>query len=94
MTTASTSRMTEADEQLAKWLREDLEPVLGPGIVLTNVQLATGDRAVVQLVYRVDDGSHTLEIEAPDVLEAYQRAIKAAAEVRLALAWSRIVGRT
>jgi hypothetical protein len=86
--------MTEAEERLAMRLAQDIEGVLGAGIVLNDVQIETGGRTLIRLVCLVDGVARPVEIEATDVLEAYRAAIRAAAEVRLAAAWSRLVAPT
>ena len=80
--------MTEADEQFAARLAEDLERILGTGIMLEQVDLGPGegDPARIRAVCLFDGGTEVLEADGATRLEAYNKLVKAAAELRLAVA--------
>jgi hypothetical protein len=80
--------MTEADEQFAARLAEDLERILGTGIMLEELDLGPGegDPARIRAICLFDGRTETLEAEGETRLEAYNALVRAAAELRLALA--------
>jgi hypothetical protein len=80
--------MTEADEQFAARLAEDLERILGTGIMLEELDLGPGegDPARIRAICLFDGRTETLEAEGETRLEAYNALVKAAAELRLAVA--------
>jgi hypothetical protein len=80
--------MTEADEQFAARLAEDLERILGTGIMLEELDLGPGegDPARIRAICLFDGRTESLEAEGETRLEAYNALVMAAAELRLALA--------
>jgi hypothetical protein len=79
--------MTEADERFSDRLIEDLSRILGTGIVIDDLTFAEeGSRARIRVLCLFDGRAETLETEGETNLEAYNRMVKAAAELRLALA--------
>ena len=88
--------MNDAEEQFAARLAEDLERVLGVGIVIDDVDLEIADdgaarvRATLLLGERVE----TIEASATDVLALYRPIVERAAELRLRAAFWQIVGPT
>jgi hypothetical protein len=79
--------MTEADERFAARLAEDLSRILGTGIVIDDLSFAEdGHRARIRVLCLFDGRAETLETDGETNLEAYDRMVKAAAELRLALA--------
>ncbi|HEX5014222.1 MAG TPA: hypothetical protein VFV72_08690 [Candidatus Limnocylindrales bacterium] len=80
--------MTEADEQFAARLAEDLERILGTGIILEELDLGPdeGDPARIRAVCLFDGGTQVLEAVGTTRLEAYNLLVKSAAELRLAMA--------
>jgi hypothetical protein len=80
--------MTEADEQFAARLAEDLERILGTGIMLEELDLGPGegDPARIRAICLFDGRTEILEAEGETRLEAYNALVKAAAGLRLALA--------
>ena len=85
--------MTEADEQFAARLAEDLERILGTGIMLEELDLGPGDDdpARIRAVCLFDGGSQVLEAHGSTRLDAYNQLVKAAAELRLALATKNMI---
>jgi hypothetical protein len=83
--------MNEADEQFASRLAEDLRRYLGPEITLTELDL--GDRAAELAHLRAscafEGGSKVLDAYGDTRLEAYNRLILGAAELRLIVAAGR-----
>jgi hypothetical protein len=79
--------MTEATEQFAARLAEDLERILGTGIVLDEVEFGPGDddAARIRVLCLFDGRTEVLEANGETRQETYNRLIKAAADLRLAL---------
>lgn len=81
------TEVREADERFALRLAEDLERVLGTGILLADLDLGPEDGpAKIRVVCLFDGGSEELEASGETRLEAYGRLVVAAAELRLAAA--------
>jgi hypothetical protein len=79
--------MNEADERFAARLAEDLSRILGTGIVIDDLTFAEdGQQAKIRVLCLFDGRAETLETEGETNLVAYNRMVKAAAELRLALA--------
>lgn len=87
-------RMTEAEERFAERLAEDLEQVLGQGIIVRDVEIASDGPVFIRVACLVDGQIRELEARGETMLEAYREVIRAAAELRLASAWWQIVGPT
>lgn len=87
-------RMTEAEERFAERLAEDLEQVLGQGIIVRDVEIASDGPVFIRVACLVDGQIRELEARGETMLEAYREVIRAAAELRLAAAWWQIVGPT
>ena len=84
---------TEADERFAARLAEDLGRILGTGIIIDDLDLgATEDGpARIRVLCLLDGGAETLEAAGETRLEAYNTLIRAAAELRLAIATRRMI---
>jgi hypothetical protein len=80
--------MNEADQQFAQRLAEDLEPYLGPEIVLDELDLGepNADHAYLRATCRFDGGTEVIESDGETRLEAYNALIIAAAELRITVA--------
>ena len=80
--------MNEADEQFAEQLGEELGRILGTGIILEAVDLGADEAspAHIRAVCMFDGTSEVLDAKGETRQEAYDRLVKAAAELRLALA--------
>jgi hypothetical protein len=83
----------EADERFAQRLAEDLGRILGTGIIIDELDLGPTDDspAKVRVLCLVDGGAETLEAHGETRLEAYNRLVLAAAELRLAIAARRMI---
>jgi hypothetical protein len=80
--------MTEADELFAERLAEELGRILGTGIILEEFDLGPteSDPAHIRAVCLFDGRSEILDSRGETRLEAYNMLIRAAAELRLAMA--------
>jgi hypothetical protein len=80
--------MNEADQLFAERLAADLEPYLGPEIELGDLDLGEpeADHAHLRAVCVFDGGTEIIESDGETRLEAYNRLIIAAAELRIAVA--------
>lgn len=85
--------ISEADERFAERLAEDLGRILGTGIIIDELDLGpTGDSpAKIRVLCLFDGGAETLEADGETRLEAYNRLVHAAAEMRLAIAARRMI---
>ena len=87
--------MTDAEERFAERLAEDVERVLGVGIVLDDVDLRVGDgEARVVATLLIGERVETIEAVGDDVLALYRPIIQRAAELRLRTAFWQLVGPT
>ncbi len=85
--------MSDAEQQFAERLAEDLERVLGAGIAIDDVELTAADGAAhVRATILIDGRMETLEVSGPDVVALYRPLMEKAAEIRLGAAFWRIVG--
>ena len=80
--------MSEADDQFAGRLAEELGRILGTGIILDELDLGPGegDPARIRALCLFDGRTEVLEAAGDTRREAYNRLIKAASELRLTLA--------
>jgi hypothetical protein len=84
----SEPRTSEADERFAERLAEELERILGTGIILEELDLGSDEAspARIRAVALYDGRSEVLEADGETRLEAYNRLVRAAAELRLSVA--------
>jgi hypothetical protein len=84
---------SEADERFAERLAEDLGRILGTGILIDELDLGPTDNspAKIRVLCLFDGGAETLEADGETSLEAYNRIVRAAAEMRLAIAARRMI---
>lgn len=87
---------SEAEERFAARLVEDLGRILGTGILIEELDLGDDARgpARIRVLCLFDGGGETLESQGETALEAYNRLIGAAAEMRLAIATRRMIAPT
>ena len=77
----------EADERFAERIAVDLGRILGTGILIDELDLGPEDGpARIRVLCLFDGGAETLEAAGETRLAAYNRLVRAAAELRLALA--------
>jgi hypothetical protein len=89
--------MNEAEERFAERLAEDIERVLGVGIVVSDVQLEVGENghgARVSATLLAGSRVETLEAVGTSVLALYRPILQRAAELRLKEAYWQIIGPT
>lgn len=86
--------MNDAEERLAEALAQDLERILGTGIVIQDLEVE-GDGPVTIRVACLSDGmARGIEAHGETAIEAITDVIRLAAEVRLAGAFWQMVGPT
>jgi hypothetical protein len=85
--------ISEADERFAERLAEDLGRILGTGILIDELRLSPTDEwpATIRVLCLLDGGAEVLEVAGATRLEVYNRLVKAAAEMRLAIAARRMI---
>ncbi len=85
--------MSEADERYAARLAEDLGRILGTGIIVEELDLGPAEDgpARIRVLCLFDGGAEALEAEGETRLEAHNRLVRAAAEMRLAIASRRMI---
>jgi hypothetical protein len=90
---ANPSAMTEAEEQFAARLAEDLDRVLGVGIAIDDIEIRSGDGGtVVRATLLIGDRVETIEEVGTDVLALYVPLVRRAAEIRLRTAFWQMIG--
>jgi hypothetical protein len=82
----------DANERFAARLGEELSGVLGVGIALDSVSVEGESPVTIRASCLVDGQVRDLEATGDTMLEAARELIRAAAELRLAAAWWRMVG--
>ena len=85
--------ISEADERFAERLADDLGRILGTGILIDELDLGPTEDgpARIRVLCLFDGGAETLEAEGETRLDAYNRLVRAAAEMRLAIAARRMI---
>jgi hypothetical protein len=85
--------ITEADERFLERLADDLGRILGTGIVIDELRLGSNEDTPTKIraLCLFDGGTQVLEIGGETRLEAYNRLIRAAAELRLSIAARRMI---
>ena len=86
--------MNDAEAQLAARLAEDLERVLGAGILVEDVEIAGEGPVMIHVACLVDGQSREIEAEGESAVDAMASVIRLAAEMRLNAAFWQIVGPT
>jgi hypothetical protein len=84
--------MNDAEAQLAARLAEDLERVLGTGIMIEDLEIAGEGPVTISVACLVDGRSREIRAEGETVVEAMSNVIRAAAELRLTAAFWQVVG--
>ena len=82
----------DANERFAQRLADELSGVLGVGIALQMVSVEGETPVAIRATCLVDGQIRDLTGTGATILEASRDLIRAAAELRLAAAWWRIVG--
>lgn len=82
----------DANERFAQRLADELSGVLGVGIALEAVSVEGETPVTIRAHCLVDGQVREMTGTGPTILDASRDLIRAAAELRLAAAWWRIVG--
>jgi hypothetical protein len=85
-------RMTEAEARFAARLAEDVEQVLGVGIAVSDLEIQGEGPVKIRAVLLADGAVQDIEGTGENSLDAYRALMRAAAELRLAKAFWRMVG--
>lgn len=91
MTEPRGREMTEAEARFAERLAEEVQGVLGVGIVIDDISLDGDGPVAIRATCLVDGRATELAVEGETLLEASRALIRAAAELRLTAAWNRLV---
>lgn len=86
------SPAVDANQRFAERLAREVEGVLGVGIALDEVSLEGETPVTIRATCLVDGQLREFAGTGPTILEASRDLIRAAAELRLAAAWWRLVG--
>jgi hypothetical protein len=83
--------VNEAEVQLAARLADDLERVLGTGILIEDLELEGDGPVVIRVACLVDGRSREISAAGDTIVEAVSAVIRQAAELRLAAAFWQMV---
>ena len=86
--------MNDAEAQLAERLAEDLERVLGAGILVQDLEIDGDGPVTIRAACLVDGTVRDIEATGELAVDAMSQVIRLAAEVRLAAAFWRMVAPT
>lgn len=86
--------MNDAEAQLAARLADDLERVLGTGILIQDLEISGDGPVTIQVACLVDGQSREIHAEGESAVDAMANVIRLAAELRLNAAFWQIVGPT
>ena len=84
--------MNDAEARLAERLAQDLERVLGTGIMVQDLEIEGEGPVVIRVACFVDGRSREIEAHGETAIEAISGVIRLAAETRLASAFWQMVG--
>jgi hypothetical protein len=84
--------MNDAEAQLAARLAEDLERVLGTGIVIEDLDIGGPGPVTITVACLVDGRAREIRAEGETVIDAMSDVVRLAAELRLTAAFWQIVG--
>jgi hypothetical protein len=84
--------MNDAEARLAERLAQDLERILGTGILIEDLEIDGEGPVTIRVACLVDGMSRELEATGDTAIEAIRDAIRLAAEIRLAAAFWQMVG--
>jgi len=86
--------VNEAEARFAERLVAEIEPVLGVGIVVDDVEISGDGPVRVHMTCLSEGRIHEIDVEAESLLAAHAELVRQAASVRLAAAFWQIVGPT
>jgi hypothetical protein len=84
--------MNDAEAQLAARLAEDLERVLGTGIVIEDLEIGSDGPVTITVACLVDGRAREIRAEGETVIAAMSDVVRLAAELRLTAAFWQLVG--
>jgi hypothetical protein len=84
--------MNDAETRLAERLAQDLERVLGTGILIEDLEIEGEGPVTIRVACLVDGMSREIEAHGDSAIEAITDLIRLAAETRLASAFWQMVG--
>ena len=84
--------MNDAEARLAARLAEDLERILGTGILIEDLEIEGDGPVTINVACLVDGASREIHAEGESVLEAISNVVRLAAELRLSAAFWQMVG--
>jgi hypothetical protein len=84
--------MNDAEAQLAGRLAEDLERILGTGILVEDLEIEGEGPVTISVACLVDGQSREIRAEGESVVDAMSNVVRLAAELRLSAAFWQIVG--
>lgn len=84
--------MNDAESRLAERLTDDLERVLGTGILVQDLEIEGEGPVTIRVACLVDGQSREVEAAGDSAIEAISEVIRLAAEARLAAAFWQMVG--
>jgi hypothetical protein len=84
--------MNDAEAQLAGRLAEDLERVLGTGILVEDLEIEGEGPVTISVACLVDGQAREIRAEGESVVDAMSNVVRLAAELRLSGAFWQIVG--
>lgn len=84
--------MNDAEARLAERLAQDLERILGTGILVQDLEIEGEGPVTIRVACFVDGQSREIEARGETAIEAISGVIRLAAETRLASAFWQMVG--
>lgn len=84
--------MNDAETQLAARLAEDLERVLGTGILIQDLEIEGDGPVTITVACLVDGHAREIHAEGDSAIDAMSSVIRLAAELRLSGAFWQMVG--
>lgn len=84
--------MNDAEARLAERLADDLERILGTGILIEDLEIEGEGPLTIRVACLVDGTSREIEAHGENAIEAMGEVIRLAAETRLAAAFWQMVG--
>lgn len=84
--------MNDAEARLAERLAQDLERILGTGILIEDLEIDGEGPVTIRVACLVDGIAREIEATGDTAIEAIREVIRLAAEARLAAAFWQMVG--
>ena len=84
--------MNDAEARLAERLTDDLERILGTGVLIQDLEITGEGPVAIHVACLVDGQAREIHAEGENAVEAIGVVIRAAAELRLSAAFWQVVG--